>query len=150
MTSIWYTQRNCNAYTWGTIRIKNYYSKVYVHETTNSKWVRLNLSIGLGKQFFSGNIFLNSMRSITGEIYASILIISSRILRAQPTYTASLLAVARCLLLCVAAILEAICQLLSSLYYFNILDVALHLCNKYLYLFRKHMLSDLSTSRHSP
>ena len=60
----------------------------------------------------------------------SILAISSRLLGAQHTCAVSLPADARCLLLCVAAMLEGACELLSRLYSLKFIAVALYLCGK--------------------
>ena len=47
-----YTDRNCNAYTWGFIRTKKYYTEIYIDKSTYSKWVLLNLSIVFVIEFF--------------------------------------------------------------------------------------------------
>ena len=71
--------------------------------------------------------------------YISNLVISSRILHVQTTYAVFRLADARCMLLCVfnmsvllcgTAMLEAAYEVLSTLYCFKLVTIALYLCDK--------------------
>ena len=82
----------------------------------------------------------------SGKFYASILVISSGILRVQLACTVSRLADARCMLLwvCVTTMLEAVNKLLFALYCFKVMDVVLYLWDKWLHLFTKQRVRGLS------
>ena len=79
------------------------------------------------KRFFC-KIYFKFDEKYNGKLYASILI--SGILGAQPMCTVPRLTNGRCLLLCVAAMLEAACEILSRLYCLKFIAVALYLCDK--------------------
>ena len=94
---------------------KNYYTEVYIHEPTNNKCVKLNLPIGLGKKNFREYILKFDVKYNRKNIWqhsGNIFLISTCVV----TCAVSPPADARCLLVCVAAMLEAACTLLSRLY----------------------------------
>ena len=59
---------------------KNYYTEVYIHESTSRELVRLIIPIGLGKRFFREYILQFDDKYNEKKIYAIILVISSGIL----------------------------------------------------------------------
>ena len=94
---------------------KNYYTEVYIHESTKNRCVLLNFPIGLGKKIFPEYILKFDVKYTGKNKYqhsGNIFLISTCVV----TCEMSGLADAQCLLACVAAMLEAACQLLSRLY----------------------------------